>query len=53
MNAATYNKAIAAFIGGVVQLLNLWIDVSWISQDVVATLAAAGTVVAVWFFRNA
>lgn len=51
MNAA-YNKAIMALLGGVVQMLNLWIDVTWLSQDVVASLAAIATMALVYFVPN-
>ena len=47
-----YNKAIMALLGGVLQFVNLFIDVTWISQDVVATLAAAGTLALVYFVPN-
>lgn len=50
--SAAYNKAIMALLGAVVQVLNLWIDVTWLSQDVVASLAAIATMVLVYFVPN-
>lgn len=47
-----YNKAVVAALGGLVQLLNLWVDVSWLNEGMVASIAGVLTMVLVYFVPN-
>jgi len=51
--SSTYNKAIVAFLGGVVTLVAAFgIDVSWASPELISGVGSFLTAVLVWLVPN-